>query len=82
VNPTKIKLFSIIGGSAIVAAGALGLTVAQAGAAPSGIGGSGSEMTTGNTVTVAPATEASVPMAVPSIKGPAPLPLEEQGLPG
>jgi hypothetical protein len=40
-------------------------------------------MSTGttSTVTTAPGTP-PIPMAQPSIKGPAPLPVEEQGLPG
>lgn len=42
-----------------------------------------SGMSTGVTVTqsAAPATS-QLPVAVPAIKGPAPLPTEEQGLPG
>ena len=43
----------------------------------------GSGMSTGVTITAAtPASAQEIPAAVPSIKGPAPLPLEEQGLPG
>ena len=42
-----------------------------------------SEMSTGVTVTQAPGpSKADLPVAVPAIKGPAPLPPEEQGLPG
>ena len=41
------------------------------------------EMTTGQTVTATTApSEAPIPQAAPEIKGPAPLPPEEQGLPG
>jgi len=41
------------------------------------------EMSTGVTITATtPASAAPVPVAEPSIKGPAPLPKEEQGLPG
>jgi hypothetical protein len=45
--------------------------------------GAGSEMQTGVTITQG-ATDNSAPLekAVPSITGPAPLPVEEQGLPG
>jgi hypothetical protein len=40
-------------------------------------------MSTGTTSTVTTApTAPPIPMAVPGIKGPAPLPVEEQGLPG
>ncbi|WP_179470677.1 hypothetical protein [Mycolicibacterium vinylchloridicum] len=42
-----------------------------------------SEMSTGVTVTQSPgATRTGLPVAEPAIKGPAPLPTEEQGLPG
>ncbi|MCX2934627.1 hypothetical protein ORI20_30625 [Mycobacterium sp. CVI_P3] len=42
-----------------------------------------SGMSTGVTVTQsADPTAADLPVAVPAIKGPAPLPTEEQGLPG
>jgi hypothetical protein len=42
-----------------------------------------SEMSTGVTVTQSPGpAKADLPIAVPAIKGPAPLPTEEQGLPG
>ena len=41
------------------------------------------DMTTGVTATATrPASVAPIPQAVPRIKGPAPLPPEEQGLPG
>ena len=44
---------------------------------------SGSTMQTGVTQTpTAPADAPSVDKAVPALKGPAPLPKEEQGLPG
>jgi hypothetical protein len=40
-------------------------------------------MSTGVTITATtPASAAPIPEAAPSIKGPAPLPKEEQGLPG
>jgi len=61
---------------AVAVAGAVGFGIdAQA------VNAAGSTMQTGVTVTAstpAPAVE----KAVPSIQGPAPLPLEEQGLPG
>ncbi|AKK27395.1 hypothetical protein [Mycobacterium sp. EPa45] len=42
-----------------------------------------SEMSTGVTVTQSPDRAAGqLPVATPAIKGPAPLPTEEQGLPG
>ena len=42
-----------------------------------------SEMSTGVTVTQSPGpSRVQLPVAEPAIKGPAPLPTEEQGLPG
>ena len=76
-----IKPLAIMGGSAAVTAAALAGAVLQGQSAPDSI--AGSEMSTGVTVT---STQAPVgvptPVAEPSIKGPAPLPPEEQGLPG
>jgi hypothetical protein len=72
--------WSLIGLScgAVAVAGAVGFGIdAQA------VNAAGSTMQTGVTVTastIAPAP--AVESAVPSIEGPAPLPLEEQGLPG
>jgi hypothetical protein len=79
MSARSIKPFAIIGASAAITAGALAGAILQG---PSGSGAiAGSEMSTGVTVTATtPASE--VPMAQPSIKGPAPLPTEEQGLPG
>jgi hypothetical protein len=80
MKKTQAKMLAVIGGSAFVALGALGVAVEQ----PSSNSINSSEMSTGVTVTdnaVAPsAPETSV--AVPAIKGPAALPPEEQGLPG
>jgi hypothetical protein len=75
------KLAAIIGGSAVVTLGVLGGTIMQAQTGPGTV--TSSEMSTGVTITQSPA--ASVPaiaVATPAIKGPAPLPVEEQGLPG
>ena len=81
VNVREIKLLAVIGASAAVSAAALGVAIAQ------GPGDSSamprSDMTTGATVTATvPGSAEPVPQAVPGIKGPAPLPPEEQGLPG
>jgi hypothetical protein len=63
----------------MVSLGVVGATLAQA--APGFV--ADSTMSTGTTSTAATApTAPPIPMAVPSIKGPAPLPVEEQGLPG
>jgi hypothetical protein len=80
VNAREIKLLAVIGGSAAVSAAALGVGIVQ-GPGDSAI--ADSDMTTGVTVTATlPASAESIPHAVPGIKGPAPLPPEEQGLPG
>jgi hypothetical protein len=81
VNARGIKLLAVIGGSASVSAAALGVAIVQGSGDSSAI--AGSDMTTGVTVTATlPASAVSIPQAVPGIKGPAPLPPEEQGLPG
>jgi hypothetical protein len=81
VNARGIKLLAVIGGSAAVSAAALGVAIVQGSGDSSAI--AGSDMTTGVTVTATlPASAVSIPQAVPGIKGPAPLPPEEQGLPG
>ncbi|MDX1888978.1 hypothetical protein [Mycolicibacterium sp. 050158] len=73
-----VKLFAVVGGSAAVTAAALGVAVLQGPA--SSVAG---DMQTGATITqsAAPST-APQEVATPQIKGPAPLPSEEQGLPG
>jgi hypothetical protein len=73
------KTLAVVVGGAAVSLGVLGATIAQS--APGLV--ADSTMSTGvtSTVTNAPAAP-PIPMAVPSIKGPAPLPVEEQGLPG
>ena len=74
-------LAAIVGGSALVALGAMNAGLVQ--------GNGGQELATtgsmsvGATTTVTtPPTAPAVGEAAPSIKGPAPLPKEEQGLPG
>jgi hypothetical protein len=81
MKASDIKFIAVIAGSAVVCAGAVNLTITQG--APSGSAVANSPMSTGvtRTETVAPTT-LSVPEAVPGITGPAPLPSEEQGLPG
>ena len=70
-----------IGVTAVVAMGGLG---AFGTAGPADADGTFiASMTTGQTVTSsAPPSEPSVAAAKPLLKGPAPLPSEEQGLPG
>ncbi|MCW2730677.1 MAG: hypothetical protein JWR13_1493 [Mycobacterium sp.] len=77
------KLFAaIIGGSAVVTLGALSVGIIEGQSAPASAAGS-PQMTLGATTTVStPPNAPAVGEAAPSIKGPAPLPSEEQGLPG
>jgi hypothetical protein len=80
VKVRDIKLFAIVGASAAVTAAALGVAVLQG---PATSGSMAGDMQTGATVTdtAAPSTM-TAEKATPEIKGPAPLPTEEQGLPG
>jgi hypothetical protein len=78
---SETKLAALIGGSAVVALGVLGGTIMAAQNGPGTV--TSSEMSTGVTITQGPAATApATAMATPAIKGPAPLPIEEQGLPG
>jgi methylthioribose-1-phosphate isomerase len=77
----QVRMLAVIGGSAIVAMGAIGMAVGQEHTTSDAVISSG--MSTGATVTQStPPTALATSAAVPSIKGPAPLPPEEQGLPG
>lgn len=78
----KFGRLAMIAASAVVTVGAMGLAIGQQHA---GYGDAlSSPMSTGVTVTasVVPPTTPETEMAVPGITGPAPLPVEEQGLPG
>ena len=81
MKASDIKFLAVIAGSAVVCAGAVSLAITQG--APSGSAVANSTMSTGatRTETTAP-TVVPTSEAVPRIKGPAPLPSEEQGLPG
>ena len=80
MNARTIKPFAAIAGSGGVVAAALFAMVLQ-GSPDSGT--MAGDMSTGVTVTATtPPSAAAIPEAAPSIKGPAPLPPEEQGLPG
>jgi hypothetical protein len=72
-------LAAVIGGSAVVALGGLTMASGQAPAATPAVAKS-STMTIGSsaTTTTTPPTAPAVSMAVPTIKGPAPLPSEEK----
>ena len=81
MSDKRIRLIAAIGASAVVMVGAVAVGINQ------DCGSLGADarsaMSTGATVTktVAPKTPA-VTRATPGITGPAPLPPEEQGLPG
>ena len=81
MKKTEVKLLAVVGVSAAVTLGVLGVAAGQAQAGGGSV--ASSEMSTGVTVTATnPPTEPVNAVAVPAIKGPAPLPPEEQGLPG
>ncbi|MBJ7338080.1 hypothetical protein [Mycolicibacterium sp.] len=73
-----MKTLAVIGGSAAITAAAIGLAVLQGPAASSTFAG---DMETGVTMTQS-STAPTEMSAAPQITGPAPLPSEEQGLPG
>jgi hypothetical protein len=76
-----IRLVAVIGASAVVTVGAAALGISQDRSSLGADASSG--MSTGATVTESvPPTMPPVTQAKPAIKGPAPLPSEEQGLPG
>jgi hypothetical protein len=74
---TAKLLAAVIGGSAVVTMGALTMAIHQQPGAPDNV--AVGQMTMGPTSTAAgkPATVEATSVAVPSIKGPAPLPPEE-----
>ena len=81
MNDNSFRRIAAIGASAVVMVGAVAVSISQD---PSKLGAdAGSGMATAATVTqsVAPKTP-SVTRATPGMTGPAPLPPEEQGLPG
>jgi hypothetical protein len=78
VNAKHAKPIAAIAGSGAVVAAALFAMVLQGSPDSGSMAG---DMSTGVTITATtPGT--AVPQAVPGIRGPAPLPPEEQGLPG
>ncbi|MFG1933833.1 hypothetical protein ACGFK1_24790 [Mycobacterium sp. NPDC048908] len=78
MNAHKVRVLGVIAASAAVGFGAVAVATTE-----SIDSASGSTMQTGVTQTpTAPADSPSVGKAEPALKGPAPLPKEEQGLPG
>ena len=80
VIATQAKPVAAMIGGAAIAVLAIAAAVVQGSADSETFAG---DMSTGVTVTATTApSEAPIPAAEPAIKGPAPLPVEEQGLPG
>jgi hypothetical protein len=78
VNTRKVRVLSAIAASAVVGAGAVVVAATEPIHSAEG-----STMQTGVTETpTAPPTAPLTAKAVPNLTGPAPLPSEEQGLPG
>jgi hypothetical protein len=77
---TIVKLLAaVIGGSGVIAMGALSVAVAQEHAGENSAAKS-TTMTIGSTSTeTTPAAVEATTMAAPALRGPAPLPAEEQG---
>ncbi|MCW2623918.1 hypothetical protein [Mycobacterium sp.] len=81
MKASEFKLLAVVAVSAVVCIGALGAVTSLEEGSPFAV--AGSTMTTGATRTATSApTTLPIPEAVPGITGPAPLPPEEQGLPG
>jgi hypothetical protein len=79
VNARTMKpIATIVGGSAVAVA-AIAAAVLQGSAASGSFAG---DMSTGVTITATNPPSAAPVSAAPEIRGPAPLPVEEQGLPG
>ena len=81
MNDKQIRLVAAIGASAVVTVGAIAVGINQDRSSLGTDASSG--VSTGVTITesIAP-TAPAVPEATPGIRGPAPLPPSEQGLPG
>ena len=77
---SNVKLLvAVIGGSGVIAMGALSVAIAQEQVGQESAAKS-TTMTVGSTSTeTTPATVEATTMAAPAMKGPAPLPAEEQG---
>ena len=81
MNDKQIRLVAAIGASAVVTVGAIAVGISQDRSSLGTDASSGVSTEATVTESVAPTTPA-VPEATPGIRGPAPLPPEEQGLPG
>ena len=81
MNDKQIRLVAAIGASAVVTVGAIAVGINQDRSSLGTDASAGVSTEATVTESVAPTTPA-VPEAKPGIRGPAPLPPEEQGLPG
>ena len=79
MNGTRVRISTIVGASAAVMLSTLGALIA--GQSGDAVARPETSIGVTQTQTTAPKT-LDVPRAVPSITGPAALPVEEQGLPG
>jgi hypothetical protein len=78
VNARKVRLLGAIAASAVVGVGAVVVVATE-----TSYSAVGSTMQTGVTETATtPPTEPTMAKATPAMKGPAPLPSEDQGVPG
>ena len=82
VSPKRnnVKLLAaVIGGSGVIAVGAMSVAVAQEQAGQESVAKSSSMTVAATSTETTPSTVEATTMAVPAMRGPAPLPLEEQG---
>ena len=82
VSPKRnnVKLLAaVIGGSGVIAVGAMSVAVAQEQAGQESVAKSSSMTVAATSTETTPAPVEATTMAVPAMRGPAPLPLEEQG---
>ena len=79
-NNVKL-LAAVIGGCGVIAAGAVSMADAQEQAGQESVAKSSSMTVAATSTETTPSTVEATTMAVPAMRGPAPLPSEEQGLP-
>ena len=82
VSPKRnnVKLLAaVIGGCGVIAAGAVSVADAQEQAGQESVAKSSSMTVAATSTETTPATVEATTMAVPAMRGPAPLPPEEQG---
>ena len=77
-NNVKL-LAAVIGGCGVIAAGAVSVADAQEQAGQESVAKSSSMTVAATSTETTPSSVEATTMAVPAMRGPAPLPLEEQG---